>query len=58
MRTPEPAQREPEVRVSIGRIDIREQRPSPAPRPAPHPPAPRLSLSDYLDRRFGRDRHE
>ena len=49
---------EPEVRVSIGRIDIREQRPAQAPRPARAQPAPRLGLSEYLDRRFGRGRDE
>jgi hypothetical protein len=44
------------VQVSIGRIEIREQRPA-QPAPARHPPSPRLGLREYLDRRLrgGRD---
>lgn len=53
-----PAKRdEPTVQVSIGRIEIREQRP-PQPAPARPAPSPRLGLREYLDRRLREGRDE
>jgi hypothetical protein len=42
---------EPEVRITIGRVEVRPHAPA-APAPAPEPPwtPPRLSLDDYLAR--------
>ncbi|QIO61600.1 hypothetical protein [Rhizobium leguminosarum] len=45
------------VQVSIGRIEIREQRPPP-PTATRRPPSPRLGLREYLDRRLRGARDE
>lgn len=45
------------VHISIGRIEIREQRPSLSPAPARPVTPPRLDLKDYLTRRMRGDSH-
>jgi hypothetical protein len=47
----------PAVQVSIGRIEIREQRPAPTV-PARRVQPPRLDLKEYLNRRLRGGRHE
>jgi len=52
-RFPLRASREPDVRISIGRIEVRLQEASAAPARAPRPPRPEpvLPLEEYLQRR-------
>ena len=47
------SEREPAIRVMIGRIEVRAITPPPTPRPRPTPPSPKVSLDDYLRARDG-----
>lgn len=57
-RLPRPGPREPDVHISIGRIEVRLQEAAAAPASAPHKPRvnPALPLEEYLRRRSGGSR--